>query len=85
MNNDYSINENNYKILEPIEGMPVAVKYNDNSWYRGKIIKIIPKTLCAQVLFVDYGNVESISLLLIRYLKREYFIDDVTVGFFYLK
>jgi hypothetical protein len=80
MDTDYNANENFYKILEPIEGMPVAVKYKSgDSWHRGQIVKIIPNKLLADVLFVDFGNVEPVNLLELRYLKRDYFIEDVTV------
>lgn len=82
MDLDYKTNENFYRILEPIEGMPVAVKYQSGeSWHRGQIVEIIPNKLMANILFVDFGNIESIDLLELRYLKRDYFIEDVTVCF----
>ena len=50
--------------------MPIAaLNYPDNKWYRAKIKKIIPKTLKAIVLFVDFGNEEELG-----YLIKEYFV-----------
>ncbi len=67
-------------IYEPIVGMPVAAKFtSDSKWHRAEIIKVHPNNLLIDVLFVDYGNIESITLFNLRYLKKEFFIDDVLV------
>lgn len=57
--------------------MPVAVLYNDNKWYRGEILEIVPEKLIFHILFVDFGEILEVHYSNVRYLKREYLCDEV--------
>ncbi len=54
--------EQGQKLEGPEVGMPCAAKFRDEegneAWYRGQIVSV--QGTSAQVLFVDYGNTESI-------------------------
>lgn len=65
------------QVFEPEVGMPVAALYSDNVWYRGEIIEIVPDKLECVVMFVDYGNVLSLTMDKMRYLKTEYLVHYV--------
>ena len=66
------------QVFTPYEGMPVAAFFKeDRSWHRAQIIKIYPKELLVDIVFVDYGNVETIALSNLRYLKDEFLVKEV--------
>lgn len=50
--------------------MAVAARYTDNKWYRGQIIGIREKKL--DVLYVDYGNKESLQPARVRALASRF-------------
>ena len=53
-------------------GSPCVAKYqNDNGWYRAVVEKIVDLNNLT-VRFVDYGNVQSVSLTDIRKTKKEF-------------
>ena len=60
------------RVFAPEEGMPVAALFDDNIWYRAEIVKIIPNTAQYVVMFVDYGNYQTLTSEKIRYLMPEY-------------
>lgn len=56
----------------PKPGDLVSARFSaDNSWYRGKIRKIVGKT-DYDVVFIDYGNQETVSLTNIRPLDDKF-------------
>ncbi len=60
--------------------MPVAALYDsDLKWYRGQIVHIHPESSELDVLFVDFGNTEKMQFKNVRYLKHEFFYDDISV------
>lgn len=61
-----------WQIFEPELGMPVAALYTDDVWYRGEIVDILPDTLECVIMFVDYGNLCSLPIEKLRYLRPEY-------------
>lgn len=61
-----------FQVFEPELGMPVAALFNDNVWYRGEIVDILPERLECAVMFVDYGNLLCLELTKLRYLRPEY-------------
>ena len=68
-------------VYDPCEGMPVAALYaEDGLWYRAQITKIIPNESMVEVIFIDYGNISKINIKNIRYLKKEFFINEVSVS-----
>ncbi len=82
MQDEYSCPEaSSYlQIFEPFVGMAVAAVFiNDKRWYRGEIIEIIPNRSSAVVYFVDFGNNETCSLSNLRYLPKEFFINEVAI------
>lgn len=67
-------------VFDPVPGMPVAALFKDeNMWYRAQIIKIHPGEGMVDVFFIDYGNIDTVSLLEIRYLNKENFVQEVSV------
>ena len=72
------------RVFMPREGMPVAALFSeDNKWYRGEIVRILPNTGQIEVFFVDYGNSDIMdNTANIRYLLPEYLTLSVFVSFF---
>jgi hypothetical protein len=69
------------RIYAPSIGLPVAVLfYEDSMWYRCQIVKIHENSLKLDVYYVDYGNVGTVNLRDIRYLKREFLINEIMVN-----
>lgn len=81
MQSEYNAEDSDLlQVYEPIVGMPVAAKFTlDRKWHRAEIVKVHPNDLLVDVVFVDYGNIEPTSLFNLRYLKKEFFVDDVLV------
>ncbi|RZF39599.1 hypothetical protein LSTR_LSTR001120 [Laodelphax striatellus] len=50
-------------------GMPVCAYYIDGQWYRAQILNVNDEE--AKVLFVDYGNIDSVSISLLRYISPD--------------
>lgn len=73
------------RVFMPREGMPVAALFSeDNKWYRGEIVRILPNTGQIEVFFVDYGNSDIMeNTANIRYLLPEYLTLSVFVSFFF--
>jgi hypothetical protein len=68
------------RIYAPSVGLPVAVLFSEDSmWYRCQIIKIHENSLKLDVHYVDYGNVGTVNLRDIRYLKKEFLINEIMV------
>ena len=80
MQTEYSCSEGYiYQIYEPVVGMPVAALYQvEKMWYRAEIVEVL-KDLRVKVFFVDYGNVDTVTLTELRFLRQEFLIDDVLV------
>ncbi|KAG8982890.1 hypothetical protein FRB90_006475, partial [Tulasnella sp. 427] len=58
--------------FSPKPGDLVSARFSaDNSWYRGKIRKIVGKAEY-DVVFIDYGNQETVSLANIRPLDEKF-------------
>ena len=72
------------RVFMPREGMPVAALFSeDNKWYRGEIVRILPNTGQIEVFFVDYGNSDIMeNTANIRYLLPEYLTLSVFVSSF---
>jgi hypothetical protein len=71
------------RLHHPELGMPVAaISHLDRKWYRAQIVKIHEESWCVDVVFVDYGNTETVDYSLgeLCYLKKEFFYDDVSVS-----
>ncbi|KAG0060709.1 hypothetical protein BGZ90_003919 [Linnemannia elongata] len=48
---------------KPRNGEIVSAKFTeDNQWYRAKIIRSVPESKSVEVIYVDYGNSETIPL-----------------------
>ncbi|KAF9928343.1 hypothetical protein FBU30_002424 [Linnemannia zychae] len=48
---------------KPRNGEIVSAKFTeDNQWYRAKILRTLPESKSAEVIYVDYGNTETIPL-----------------------
>ncbi|KAG0287631.1 hypothetical protein BGZ96_008470 [Linnemannia gamsii] len=48
---------------KPRNGEIVSAKFTeDNQWYRAKVIRSVPESKSVEVLYVDYGNSETIPL-----------------------
>jgi hypothetical protein len=72
----------NLTVFTPEEGMTVAAMFKgDGKWYRCEIAKIHPNNLFIDVMFVDFGNIQSVHFSQIRYLKKEFFEDIFVIIF----
>ena len=71
---DLAIEAPNFPSLSPLEvDAPCCVFYAlDESWCRCCVQGIDHSTLSAQVLFVDFGNVETVKLTEIRTIPRKF-------------
>ena len=68
------------QIFEPYVGMAVAAIFaSDNKWYRAEIVEIIPNSGLVVVYFVDFGNNEKCPLHNLRYLRAEFFKNEVAI------
>ncbi|XP_052057954.1 uncharacterized protein LOC127698468 isoform X6 [Mytilus californianus] len=73
MNKEYnSISENELNLDKPEIQMPCIAKFSeDEQWYRAEILNIKGDDL--EVLFVDYGNTETVSKLSAKSIKTQYY------------
>jgi hypothetical protein len=63
--------------LEVSEGELCAAKsVNDDQWYRGKILSADVNNGTCTVLFIDYGNSETIPMALVKELDASFFIPN---------
>lgn len=67
----YGENKEGSPVLSSTVGSYCASLYSDGNWYRGKITAISPGG--ASVLYLDYGNTESVDSSSIRALEPEFF------------
>lgn len=83
MQTEYNSKESDLlTIYEPYVGMPVAALFiDDKRWYRAEVIKILSNSGIVSVYFVDYGNTEKCQIANLRYLKNEFFVEEVAVSF----
>jgi len=46
------------------DDLVLAMYSRDQKWYRGRVLKVseTPSSLLVEVLYIDYGNVESVPL-----------------------
>ncbi|XP_039285394.1 uncharacterized protein LOC111062421 [Nilaparvata lugens] len=58
-----------YKPSQLKPGMPVCAYYCDDQWYRAKILSVDQNE--AKVLFVDYGNIDSVEISKLRYISPD--------------
>ena len=59
-------------LVKPVVGSCCAALFSqDQQWYRAQVIKILPDN-AAEVLFVDYGNTEAVSLDALCELAEEF-------------
>ncbi|XP_065225661.1 tudor domain-containing protein 1 isoform X2 [Planococcus citri] len=66
-------NYKQYPVATPCIGLPVAAQYTvDNTWYRAELLNSYPQTKKAEVLYVDFGNKETLPLCRIRLLAKEF-------------
>jgi staphylococcal nuclease domain-containing protein 1 len=48
---------------KPRNGEIVSAKYTeDNQWYRAKVVRNVPESKSVEVIYVDYGNSETLPL-----------------------
>lgn len=82
MNAEYSSEKSDYfRIYEPYVGMPVAARFHgDGRWYRAEITYVHSNSGFVTVYYVDFGNRERVSIEDLRYLRNEFFVDEVTVS-----
>ena len=68
------------QIFEPFVGMAVAAKFTaDNRWYRAEILEICPNRSTVVVYFVDFGNNDSCLFENLRYLRNDFFVNEVAL------
>ena len=53
--------------------MPCVAQYNDDRWYRAKVVDL-PGEKQVTVIYVDYGNTETISCDRIRALQNSFYM-----------
>ena len=71
----YQVGDNLHLVTEPQRDLPVCVCFTeDNVWYRAQITAILSPDR-VRVSYVDYGNMEDVSLSRVKQLERE--IADV--------
>ena len=82
MQSDYSSKlSSQFRIFEPYVGMPVAAVFlGDQRWYRAEITYVHSSSGFVTVYFVDFGNKERVPFENLRYLRNEYFVDEVSVS-----
>ncbi|KAG5456833.1 MAG: hypothetical protein BJ554DRAFT_3312 [Olpidium bornovanus] len=69
----YHSSEKSDPSWKPKKGELVSAKYtSDDSWYRATIRRLIPASNEAEILYVDYGNSEVVSLSRIRPMPAEF-------------
>ena len=59
--------------------MVCVAKYVDNQWYRAQVIAL-PGRRNVDVFYVDFGNVERVSYLKLKYIKETLMVLPVQVG-----
>ncbi|KAF9352123.1 hypothetical protein BGX34_000166 [Mortierella sp. NVP85] len=76
MMQDLGIHQKNTSALDtwkPRANEIISAQYSkDNGWYRAKVVRNIPETKSVEVLYVDYGNSETIPLSRIRPLPPQF-------------
>ena len=69
-----------FRVTSVSIGLPVAVLYGqDNMWHRGEVVQIHPNSLDCDVMFIDFGEIQSVNVDRLRYLKKEFFFKEVSV------
>ncbi|CAG8709870.1 438_t:CDS:1, partial [Ambispora leptoticha] len=60
-------NNNNNQTITPRNGEIVSAQFTqDDQWYRAKIKKYLPEKKTVEVIYIDYGNSETIPLSRVR-------------------
>ena len=60
---------------KPAPGQPCAAQFaNDKQWYRCRIERIDPPSKRAQVIFVDFGNIEIFKFSELKQLSSEFLL-----------
>lgn len=73
INSKSSLQEMRKLEVPPSPGQIVLAKYSlDNAWHRGKVLDCIPEKDSYVVSFVDYGDVEKLSLYQLRSIHPKY-------------
>lgn len=80
MSHDYFGVAKLLRVLDPYEGMPVAVyDEHENSWCRAEVLQTYPNNSKLDVMLVDYGITKQIELKHVRYLKSIFTKHEVSV------